>query len=105
MSSSLPIGTLIENPAELPDPRPALMKRMCCERLRSGEPCALVLGWVVCVPEMAGEISHGICEPCALRWLEALDGPAAVMAAEYTLQLGARQSRAAAGAETETNSR
>jgi hypothetical protein len=68
----LPIGTLIENPAALPEPRPPLMKRMCAEILPDGEPCSLVLGWVVCVPKMSGEISHGICEPCALRWLEAL---------------------------------
>jgi hypothetical protein len=93
-----PIGTLIENPAALPHPRPPLMKRMCVEVRPDGEWCALVLGWVVCVPDMAGEISHGICEPCAMRWLQALDGPAAVMAAEYTLDLGARQPRAAQAA-------
>jgi hypothetical protein len=50
------------------------MKRMCAEVLPDGEPCSLVLGWVVCAPEMAGEISHGICEPCSLRWLETFSG-------------------------------
>jgi len=70
----LPIATLIEDPTTLPAPRPPLMKRMCVEILPDGEPCALVLGWVVCVPEMAGEISHGICEPCSLRWMETFSG-------------------------------
>jgi hypothetical protein len=69
-----PIGTLIEDANTLPHPRPPLMKRMCAEILPDGEPCSLVLGWVVCVPEMAGKISHGICEPCSLRWLENFSG-------------------------------
>jgi NAD/NADP transhydrogenase alpha subunit len=43
---------------------------MGAEILPDGEPCSLVLGWAVCVPEMAGKISHGICEPCSLRWME-----------------------------------
>jgi hypothetical protein len=73
MTPSL-IGTLIEVPTDLSEPRPPLMKRMCVEVMPDGEPCSLVLGWVVCVPEMAGEISHGICEPCSLRGLETFSG-------------------------------
>jgi hypothetical protein len=69
-----PIGTLIEDPSALPEPQPPLMKRMCVEILADGEPCSLVIGWVVCVPEMAGTLSHGICEPCAMRWLENFSG-------------------------------
>jgi len=69
-----PIGTLIEDPTTLPVPRPPLMKRMCVEVMPDGEPCSLVLGWVVCSPSMAGTLSHGICEPCSLRWLEAFSG-------------------------------
>lgn len=80
----LTIGTLIENPGELPEPRPPLMKRMCCEIRPDGERCDLVLGWVVCIPALAGEISHGICLPCALRWEAALDASAEVLAAEYS---------------------
>ena len=96
----LPIGTLVDCPADLPSPRPPLMKRMCCEVRPDGERCDLVLGWVVCVPAMAGEISHGICEPCALRWLEALDAPAAALAEEYFLDVGAARAPRAAQVAT-----
>lgn len=82
--SPLPIGTLVDFPADLPEPRPPLMKRMCCERRPDGDRCDLVLGWVVCVPAMAGEISDGICKSCALRWLEAIKAPADELAREYT---------------------
>lgn len=77
---TLAIGTLVDDPAGLPEPRPALMKRMCAGR--PGRECGLVLGWVVCVPAMAGQVSHGACECCAeaasleLEELLALEGAA-----------------------------
>lgn len=74
-----PISTLVEDPAALPEPRPPLMKRMCCGLLpvpedapegTQPERCDLVLGWVVCARSLAGEISHGICPLCSARWQE-----------------------------------
>lgn len=79
LSPTLPIGTLVENPAALPEPRPPLMKRMCCHRLpvpddalagTPAERCDLVLGWVICAAELDGNITHGVCEACATRWLD-----------------------------------
>ncbi len=67
----LAIGTLIGNPGALPAPRPPLMKRMCVGR--PGRECDLVLGWVVCVRAMAGQISHGMCGGCAALYAEELD--------------------------------
>lgn len=64
------IGTLIENPGALLPPRPPLMKRMCSGR--PGRECGMVLGWVVCVRAMAGQISHGICDGCSAIYQEEL---------------------------------
>ncbi len=69
---TLPVGTRIDWPASLPSPRPPLIKRMCCERLPDGARCDMVLGWVVCIAEYDGEISHGMCPDCAARWLTKL---------------------------------
>ncbi len=91
-------GTLIDNPLELAEPRPPLMKRMCSR-------CQMVLGWVVCVAERGGEVTHGMCEACALALLEELDEmpapesaadlarwrehrAAMALACEYTLDVG-----------------
>ena len=65
MSPALPIGTLVDDPAGLPEPRPPLMKRMCCVPA-----CQLVLGWVVCRADLAGDISHGYCPDCLEKLLE-----------------------------------
>lgn len=65
---TLPVGTLVDWPGSLPAPRPPLIKRMFCWRLPDGDPCNTVLGWVVCIAENAGEISHGICPECASRF-------------------------------------
>ena len=67
------IGTQIENPALLPEPRPPMMKRMCCGRRRDGERCDLVLGWVICRPSVDGEITMGFCEACYAAAMEELD--------------------------------
>lgn len=82
--SSLPLalGTLIECPATLPEPRPPLMKRRCAR-------CELVLGWVVCAPEQHGEITHGSCDGCVAALLDEFDQwrattAAASMADEYS---------------------
>ena len=82
----LPLGSLVENPALLREPRPPLMKRMCCR-------CELVLGWVVCRPDYAGHVTHGYCRPCAAAWEEELAAwyppeEAARRAAEMTLDVG-----------------
>lgn len=69
------IGTLVEWPADLPAPRPPLMKRMCAG-YRDGagvaHECGLVLGWVVCIAALAGEVSVGMCEGCAMLHREAV---------------------------------
>jgi hypothetical protein len=59
---SLLVGTLVDWPLALPAPRPPLMKRMCAGR--PGRECGLVLGWVVCVRENAGHITHTACDAC-----------------------------------------
>ena len=59
------IGTHIENPAAL-SPRPPLMKRMCAR-------CELVLGWVICVPENDGTVTHGECAACHAIIMEELE--------------------------------
>lgn len=88
------IGTLVDDPSALPEPRPALMKRMCREWLPTGEHHDLVLGWVVCAPEHGGKITHGICEACLARKLEELtewqeNQAALAIAVEHTLDVGA----------------
>jgi len=55
--TTLPIGSLIDCPAEIAGARPPLIKRMCAR-------CSLVLGWVVCTPENDGAVSHGACPAC-----------------------------------------
>ena len=67
----LPVGTLIDNPAALPAPRPPLIKRMCAGR--PGHECGLVLGWVVGAPGQHGQISHTTCPACAAAALEELE--------------------------------
>lgn len=57
------VGTHIDRPDLLPSPRPPLMKRMCGR-------CQLVLGWKICVPEMGGAVTTGICEACLEITLE-----------------------------------
>lgn len=84
--SAYPIGLLIENPSLLREPRPPLMKRMCCR-------CDLVLGWVVCRPEFGGHVTHGYCEACTASLLEELEAwypasQATEIAARMTLDVG-----------------
>jgi hypothetical protein len=98
MSPLLALGALVDDPAALAEPRPPLMKRMCCR-------CELVLGWKVCEPANAGAVTHGLCEGCALALTEELDGlpspesaidlprwrenrAALAQAVEYTLEIG-----------------
>lgn len=76
--NTYPLGTLIDLPAALHEPRPPLMKRMCAR-------CSLVIGWVVCVPEQAGQITHTSCGACHAAELEAV---AAYFASEYTTAAG-----------------
>lgn len=66
MNLALEIGTLVDDPSALPEPRPPLMKRMCGR-------CQLVLGWKVCIPEVAGTVTHGLCDGCSAVVLEELD--------------------------------
>lgn len=84
------IGTLIEHPGALPRPLPPLMKRMCAGHVSADgqrQECDLVLGWVVCIRAMAGQISHGMCEACALASRQTV---ADLLANEYTLDVGPR---------------
>lgn len=95
---NLALGTLVDEPALLTEPRPPLMKRMCSR-------CHLVLGWKVCEAELAGTITHGLCDGCVLVALEELDEMPApesaselegwrahraslALACEYTLDVG-----------------
>lgn len=89
--ASIAIGTEIEYPAALAEPRPPLMKRMCAR-------CQLVLGWVVVGPEQAGQITHGACDECVRIQLEELadwqaNRAALALACEYTLDVGDHSER------------
>lgn len=64
-----------------------LMERVCCY-------CRLTLGWVVCEPSMDGERSHGACDACMAIEM------AALLAAEYTLEIGAAGEEPATQAAT-----
>ena len=88
MNTTPPIGTEIECPAALAESRPPLMKRMCAR-------CQLVLGWVVCSPGQAGQITHGSCDACVEIQLTELadwraNQAALALAIEYTLDLPRR---------------
>jgi hypothetical protein len=63
------------------------MERVCCY-------CRLTLGWVVCEPSMDGERSHGACDACMAIEM------AALLAAEYTLEIGAAGEEPATQAAT-----
>jgi hypothetical protein len=89
---ALPIGTLVEQPASLGKPRPPLMKRMCAR-------CELVLGWVVCSSDQAGQITHTSCQTCFEREMTALadylaNRAAHALADEYSLDVTPRRNGA-----------
>lgn len=65
---SLPVGALVDWPGDIQAPVPPLIKRMCYGILRDGERHDLVLGWTVCTPAQAGEISWVFCPACFARW-------------------------------------
>lgn len=72
--ADLLIGTLIEEPWKLAR-RPPLMKRMCrgyVNEAGTRQECGLVLGWEVCLPREAGQISPGICEGCVMLEIQVL---------------------------------